>query len=962
VYTRLPILLAATALVYRSTLSSASAAPLSAPDPALLPSHPRDSGALSRRATGGIASDADIDGFKKIGVAKLSANGEWFGYVIAPNVGDGELIVRGVSSGKELRFPAGEVGEYGAANFAFSDDGRWLVIDNKPSSAEADRLRKSHKPLPRSATLIELATGTRTEFPHVQSFEFDGKPSKVLLLTMESSATATGQDLVLYELANKTSINVGNVGESSFDYSGRYFAWTVATRDQTGNGVRVRDIDTGIDRALESGAASYTGLLWADSTDHLAFFSGRPDSVSGDTLYQVVAFKGVGSNSPTRIAFDPAADRSFPAGMTIGSTRPLRWSADRDALFFGIRPVRAKPGTGSEEIPNLVIWHWKDTRLQWQQRLEQGRDDAFTYLALYRLSDKRFVRIADDSLTDIKVAPKDRYALSWNERAYATESSLHGRRRADVYVIDLSTGSRKRVLANYMLVNGLMGFREERYAFSPDGVHFLSWKDGAWTVHNMTSGSTHPLVENSTLTLVDVSDDHPRVKPPIFPMAWSRDGRVALFNDLWDIWAVPIDGGAPTNLTVNGRRDGIKYERPTLRSNLYERVSLIDLDKPWYVSARAHWGMKSGIVRIEGATPGAHKLIWTPQTIMPLKATNADVVALMRGSPTEQPEYWVTDLSFADPRKLTDVGGSQKTVSFSSGSVLIDYRGLKGERLQASVRLPANYVKGKRYPAVVEIYEHLSGDRNAFAVPSRGHAGDPARLNARGYVSIHPDINYVHDRPGSSALHCVEAAVRAAAKAGYVDTTNVGLMGISWGGYESYFIATNSRLIKAVVPMAGLTNLISFYGDIYWANGAMNSQIFESDQARMSTSYLDNLKGYIEQSPIFTAKKTTAAILTMNNDGDKAVDWHQGIEFYNVLRRHGKPIVMLQYVGDGHGVSGKVNSLDFARRVDEFFDHFLQGAPAPKWWTNGVPLREMERHLRERTTPAADSVKASSSR
>jgi dipeptidyl aminopeptidase/acylaminoacyl peptidase len=190
---------------------------------------------------------------------------------------------------------------------------------------------------------------------------------------------------------------------------------------------------------------------------------------------------------------------------------------------------------------------------------------------------------------------------------------------------------------------------------------------------------------------------------------------------------------------------------------------------------------------------------------------------------------------------------------------------------------------------------------------------------------------------------------------------NVGLMGISWGGYESYFISTHSHLIKAVIPMAGLTNLISFYGDIYWANGAMNSQIFESDQARMSTPYLDNMQGYIEQSPIFNAKKTTAAILTMNNDADHAVDWHQGIEFYNVLRRLGKPIVMLQYVGEGHGVSGHVNQLDFARRVDEFFDHFLMGAPAPKWWSDGVPLRQMENHLRERASQSAETMKTSGS-
>jgi hypothetical protein len=32
----------------------------------------------------------------------------------------------------------------------------------------------------------------------------------------------------------------------------------------------------------------------------------------------------------------------------------------------------------------------------------------------------------------------------------------------------------------------------------------------------------------------------------------------------------------------------------------------------------------------------------------------------------------------------------------------------------------------------------------------------------------------------------------------------------------------------------------------------------------------------------------------------------------------------------------------------EFFDHYLKGAPAPGWWTDGVPHLKMEEHLKER--------------
>ena len=39
-----------------------------------------------------------------------------------------------------------------------------------------------------------------------------------------------------------------------------------------------------------------------------------------------------------------------------------------------------------------------------------------------------------------------------------------------------------------------------------------------------------------------------------------------------------------------------------------------------------------------------------------------------------------------------------------------------------------------------------------------------------------------------------------------------------------------------------------------------------------------------------------------------------------------------------HGLRGLANRRDLTIRYFEFFDHYLKGAPAPKWMTNGVPF------------------------
>jgi hypothetical protein len=100
--------------------------------------------------------------------------------------------------------------------------------------------------------------------------------------------------------------------------------------------------------------------------------------------------------------------------------------------------------------------------------------------------------------------------------------------------------------------------------------------------------------------------------------------------------------------------------------------------------------------------------------------------------------------------------------------------------------------------------------------------------------------------------------------------------------------------------------------------------------------------------------------MILHNDRDGAVDFNQGIEYYNTLRRMLKPVVMLQYRGENHGLRIPANMKDYAVRMKEFFDHHLKGKPAPSWLTEGVPLIKIKDHIDERTqeTPK-EAVKSS---
>ncbi len=92
------------------------------------------------------------------------------------------------------------------------------------------------------------------------------------------------------------------------------------------------------------------------------------------------------------------------------------------------------------------------------------------------------------------------------------------------------------------------------------------------------------------------------------------------------------------------------------------------------------------------------------------------------------------------------------------------------------------------------------------------------------------------------------------------------------------------------------------YSSVYWNVGMANQPIFESSQGRFTGGYWDQQDAYIRNSPVYYAKNVQTPLLLLHNDKDGAVDFTQGVEYYNTLRRLQKPVVMLQYKGENHGL------------------------------------------------------------
>jgi len=932
---------------------------------------------------------ADILAWKRIVSPNISGDGRWFAYKLQPNEGNSEVVIRSLADGKEMRFPIGEQPRI-EPNFAapppppprdlqISEDSKWAAFLVYPAQKEAKSLKKQRKPVQSKLMLVELATGSTKEFDKVRRFAFAGERSNAIAMHLyaptppaptapgaagqgggQNEDRPQGSDMIIYNLAAASELNIGNVSDFAFDKKGNFLAWIIDAQDKAGNGIQAMNMETGAVIPLDSAKASYKGIGWTEKGDGLATLRGVEDKAWEEKRYTLVAFKNFSTAKPEKVIFDPAKDRSFPAGMTISPNRNPFWMADLSAVTFGIHDMHPKKKGGADDKdkpdakadddpdkPDMVIWHWKDKRLQPQQQVQENQDRNFSYLCVYRPAEQKFLRLADEDVRQVAATADYKYAVGTDIRNYELEGSLDGRRYEDVYAVNLATGERK------------IALKKARYVFgtSPDGTHILYYDDGTFYTFDLGTGQSYNITRQIAADFVDTEDDHNVVKPPRRPIGWSKDSSAVLLFDGWDVWKAPAHGGAGVNLTGNGNKDKIRYQT---RFRLDPEEKGIDLSQPIYFAAYGEYTKKGGIGVIQPGKAGIQMLHWDDahyQTV--LKAKHADVYLYTRETSQDFPNFYLSNAKLENGQRITDANPQQKDFLWTKGVRVIEYTSDKGDKLQGTLYLPANYQPGKTYPTITYIYEKLTEGTNVYPFPTF-NGFSTSVYTSNGYAVLTPDIVYKVNDPGMSAVWCLVPAVKAAVATGIVDPKRVALHGHSWGGYQTSFTVTQTNIFHAAIAGAPLTDMIAMYNAVYWNTGSANQPIFESSQGRFTSGPWDNLEAYQRNSPVYHAKNVQTPLVILHNDKDGAVDWTQGIEYFNTLRRLGKPVAMLQYKGENHGLRKPENMKDYTVRMKEFFDYQLMDRQPPKWWTEGVPLLKLKDEIEERTKAISKTAGAAS--
>jgi dienelactone hydrolase len=860
---------------------------------------------------------SDYKSWEGLANPEISRDGRWLSYNILPVDGDGRLTIKNNDAPTTYSTPNGSLAD-------FSDDSKWCAYLISPPKVVADRLREEKKPIETKLGIRNLESGEEQIIDSVQRFAFI-KGGRYLIAHKFRGADRKegGSDLTVLDLREADSLTLGNVTAVEVNDTGTMLAATV--QSDTGKGVQVLDLASSRLRTLQWGKDDVYALNWADRADAVAFLVGKDDEKKEGDLNQIVVAAGLRDAKPRLAVFDPTKVAGFPKDKRIAEFGGAALNDDGTAVAFGIQnwADKRKPDQKPQDKPGVEIWNSKDLRVLPEQRVALTRDRQRTALCVWHLRDNAFRQISDgDVQSAMPLGNYDR-AVLLDPKPYLSAVTT-GWVYRDVYIVDTTTGDKTKVIEKTHWAP--VASRKGNYLAYYDRRH--------WWLYDVKKGvRTNPTSALKTDFENPEDDLTTPEKAPAAPPVWMSNDEGVLFTDRYDAFLVRPQSGVVTKLT-DGRKDRVRFR---FIDPLAEEEGPSAL-KPMYFSAFDEREKGQGFYATDATGKGKMLIFGDKRVVGLSQARDTDRVMFVMGSFEESPNVFITNTAFSAVKPVTRTNPQQKDFAWGKAE-LVQFKSRWGKELQGTLIYPADYVKGRRYPMVTYIYERLSDDLHSYVRPVDYSAYNEQILSQNGYFVFKPDIAYRGNTPGQNAVDCLEPAVQAVlAKNVGVDPDKLGLMGHSWGGYQTAYVTTVSKMFKAGVAGAPLTELTSMYNTHYWNAGVTNQVLLETGQGRLAVPFWEQPKTYLENSPVWQAHKLKAPLLLAAGDNDGAVDYRQSIALYNTLRRMGKECVLLIYAGENHNFTKRPNQRDYARRLRHFFDVYLKGAKPEPWVSEGVPL------------------------
>ncbi|MCZ8023758.1 MAG: prolyl oligopeptidase family serine peptidase [Cyclobacteriaceae bacterium] len=893
------------------------------------------------------------DSWKEIPYKSISPDGSYAATIINPQDGDGKVVIYNLKRNVQDSIKR-------AAEFNFSFDSQYAVFKIKPEKQKVKDLRRQKKKkedLPKdSLGIFSLLERKVEKISNIRSYKMpekaggwvaymheaskeekssakpDTAKSKVLKpKKVKKNSDENGYTLTLHNVQSKQKVTFGYIKDYTFAKFGQGLLFTTTGNDSTLKpGVYWYDLKNNQPTLLLAGHKKYTykGLSISEDGTQVAFLADTDTTKKQIKSFQLFHWQ---KDKPSAVAVAAEKSNGIPADYLISENNTPTFSKDGSILFFGVAPKPLLQDTTKldEEIVKVEVWNWKDSVLYTQQNAQLENEKKRSYQAVFHSGENKIVTLASPAIPIVVQGAEGNanMALGISDKPYRWSDFYDISGHNDAYLIDVKTG------ASTLIAQKVKG----NFSLSPQAkfTFWFSAKDTSWFAYDNLQGKTVNLTQSLPVKFADEEDDHPDYPGAYGFAGWLENDEGVLLYDRYDIWLVdPTQKRKAINLTNIGRKEKIVFRY----IHLDPEEKFISSKKNLLLSAFNETNKSAGYYQLNVASNTVKKLMGGDYRFASVQKANlADNILFTRENFTEFPDVWTSNLQFQNPVKLSNANPQQKNYVWGNVS-LVNWVSLDNVPLQGLLYKPENFDPKKKYPMIVYFYEKESENLHRHVSPSPTRASiNYTVYTSSGYLVFVPDIVYKIGYPGESAHNCILPGVSSLIAQGFVDEKRIGIQGHSWGGYQTAYLITKTNMFAAAEAGAPVVNMISAYGGIRWESGYSRMFQYEHSQSRLGGTLWEKPLLYLENSPIFFADKIKTPLLMMHNDADGAVPWYQGIEYYMALRRLQKPVWMLNYNGQGHGLSQRQDRTDFTIRLKQFFDHYLQNAPMPVWMKEGVP-------------------------